>query len=263
MKETGEFETMIVVPAAISLTAVAAGATTVIRGSTHSRATLWGPILWRGPSGPGCSKVALTFDDGPTDGPTQDVLELLAKLNVKATFFVIGKHVQQHPALLRQVQSAGHLIANHTFDHPHHGYLSGSRYWMDQIEKTNRVIEDAVGERPVYFRSPMGVRTWRTTGAVHAAGMSFVTWTRRALDGLPTTADRIVQRMVCGAAAGDILLLHDGIEAGAKRVPQATIDALPRILSALRESGLEPVRLDELCEGRGCRAGNSHGPNKK
>ena len=92
----------------------------------------------------------------------------------------------------------------------------------------------------------MGVRTWRTTGAARDAGLTFITWTRRALDGLPATAEHICDRLIPTAAAGDILLLHDGIENGAKRNPQATVEAIPRIVAALRQRGLEPVRLDEL-----------------
>jgi peptidoglycan/xylan/chitin deacetylase (PgdA/CDA1 family) len=240
---------MIILPATIAFVGATVGVTAVLRASTHSRATLWGPVLWRGPvgpGGPGCNKVALTFDDGPTEGVTEPVLDALDKLNVKATFFVIGQHAEKCPQLLKKVHDAGHLIANHTFGHSHYGYLHGAAYWRDQIEKTNAVIQAVTGYRPTFFRSPMGVRTFRTTGEVRRQGMTFVTWSKRALDGLPTTADQICERLLPSAAAGDIYLLHDGIEAGANRNPQATVEAIPRIVSALRERGLEPVRLDEL-----------------
>ena len=174
------------------------------------------------------------------------MLETLERLEIRATFFVIGRHVQASPKLLQQVHEAGHLIANHTYDHSHTGYLHSTQYWLDQIERTGSAVEAVVGVRPRFFRTPMGVRTWRTTAAVRQSGVTLVTWTRRALDGLPTTADEICKRLLPGAAAGDILLLHDGIEPGAKRNPQATVEALPRIASALREQQLMPVRLDKL-----------------
>jgi peptidoglycan/xylan/chitin deacetylase (PgdA/CDA1 family) len=235
---------MSVLPAIISLTGVAAGVSTVIWASTHSRATLWGPVCWHG-SG---NRVALTFDDGPTPGTTDDVLAALAAVNAKATFFVIGKHVQQFPDILKRTHDAGHLIANHTFDHSHYMFLRGTEYWCQQIDKTNRAVEAVIGGRPRYFRSPMGVRTWRATRPLREAGQVFVTWSQRALDGLPTTADQICDRLIPATRPGDILVLHDGIEAGYKRNPAATVEAIPRIVSALRSRGIEAVRLDELLE---------------
>jgi peptidoglycan/xylan/chitin deacetylase (PgdA/CDA1 family) len=218
----------------------------ILRASTHSRARLWGPVCWRGPADTHRKNVAITFDDGPTHGMTEPVLDALEKLKVKATFFAIGRHAVAHPQLLRKVHDAGHLIANHTFDHSHYGYLRGVAYWREQIEKTNAAIEVVTGYRPTFFRSPMGVRTFRTTSAVREEKMTFVTWSRRALDGLPTTADQICHRLLPCASAGDIFLLHDGVEAGAKRSPAATVEAIPRIVEGVRQRGLEPVRLDEL-----------------
>jgi peptidoglycan/xylan/chitin deacetylase (PgdA/CDA1 family) len=235
---------MSVLPQIVSLTGAAAAVSTVIWASTHSRATLWGPVCWHG-SG---NRVALTFDDGPTPGSTEDVLTALAAVKTKATFFVIGNHVRRFPELLKRVHDAGHLIANHTFDHPHNMFLRGTRFWREQIESTNCEIEKVIGAKPKYFRSPMGVRTWRAARPLRESGQVFVTWSLRALDGLPTTAEQICDRLIPHTKAGDILVLHDGIEPGYKRNPEATVQAIPRIVAALRSRGLEPVRLDELLE---------------
>src|ERR1700743_576148 len=85
-------------------------------GTFVPRGQLWGPVIWKGTSG-GPPRVALTFDDGPTAGATDRVLDLLADLNVRAAFFVIGRNVEREPDLLRRIDAEGHLIGNHTYDH--------------------------------------------------------------------------------------------------------------------------------------------------
>jgi peptidoglycan/xylan/chitin deacetylase (PgdA/CDA1 family) len=85
-------------------------------GTFVPRGQLWGPVVWKGSSdGPG--RVALTFDDGPTAGATDRVLDLLAELNVKAAFFLIGRNVEREPDLARRIVADGHLVGNHTYDH--------------------------------------------------------------------------------------------------------------------------------------------------
>jgi peptidoglycan/xylan/chitin deacetylase (PgdA/CDA1 family) len=227
-------------PAAIA----AAGAGLVIHGSTSARSSLWGPVHWRGPTNTG--KIAVTFDDGPTPGATDDVLDVLKSLGVPATFFVIGRNAAASPGLLRRIDAEGHLIGNHSYDHSHYGFFRGRRYWEDQLERTSATVAGVIGKRPRLFRPPIGVRTWRVTRAVRRGGYSLVNWSRRGYDGVPTTAERVRERLVGRTVAGDIVLLHDGTEPGGERNPAATVEALPAIVASARDRGLSWVRLDEL-----------------
>ncbi|MEO6434492.1 MAG: polysaccharide deacetylase family protein [Tepidisphaeraceae bacterium] len=204
----------------------------------------WGPVVSRGPAGSG--RIALTFDDGPTPGATDRVLDLLAGANILATFFVVGDNVRQHPDLLRRVHDEGHQIANHSYDHPHFGVFRRWPYWEREIRRTDETIESVVRLRPAIFRPPMGIKTWHTTRAARQCGHKVVTWSRRAIDGLPTTPNRIVERL-SGIRDGDIVLLHDGVEPHARHTDRsATINALTPLLERIKERGLAPVRLDQL-----------------
>ena len=208
------------------------------------RCTWWGPLVWRG-TDQGPPRVALTFDDGPLRGATDRVLDVLAELGVKAAFFVIGARAEAHPELLRRMHDDGHLIGNHTFDHPAAGFLRGPIFWRKQLARTDSAIERAIGLRPRLFRPPVGFKnpfSARAAGRRHVV----VTWTRRAMDGVSTTPGRILRRVVPAARPGEILLLHDGISPQSRRDPSVTLRALAPLILGLRRRGIEPARLDEL-----------------
>jgi peptidoglycan/xylan/chitin deacetylase (PgdA/CDA1 family) len=203
----------------------------------------WGPVIARGPRT--SREVALTFDDGPHPGGSAPILDLLAELDVQATFFVVGREVQRYPQLVKRMHDEGHLVGNHSFDHRGWSFVRGRRYWQDQIDRTDEAIEGAIGVRPHLFRPPLGMKTlhsMQAAGRHHAT----VTWSRRALDGIATTSSRILRRLLPRARPGDILLLHDGVSPQSRRDPTATVGALRPLVTGLRDRGLEPVRLDQL-----------------
>jgi peptidoglycan-N-acetylglucosamine deacetylase len=210
------------------------------------RSQLWCRLISRGRTDR--PRVALTFDDGPVAGATDRVLDILAEMNVKATFFVIGCNVERSPELLRRIDSQGHLVGNHSFEHLHWGFARGRGYWVQELQKTNALIEQLIGKRPALFRPPMGIKTWRIASAARRQGQQIITWSRKARDGVITTPDEIVTRLTQDVGPGDILALHDGIDPQRRRNPQPTLDALRRVIDRLKERGLEPVRLDELIQ---------------
>jgi peptidoglycan/xylan/chitin deacetylase (PgdA/CDA1 family) len=124
--------------------------------------------------------------------------------------------------------------------------MRGTRYWRREVHACDEILAQILGQPPTLFRPPMGVKTWHTTRAAREAGHPVVTWSRRAMDGLPTTPQRILSRL--GAAeAGEILLLHDGVEPHAPHADRtATIESIRPLVDRLRSRGLEPVRLDAL-----------------
>ncbi|MFN0134063.1 MAG: polysaccharide deacetylase family protein [Phycisphaerales bacterium] len=208
------------------------------------------PVVWRG-SREGRPRVALTFDDGPWPEGTGPILDELGELGVSAGFFVIGANVARWPDLVARMHREGHLVGNHSYDHSHLGVMRRGRYWLDQLRRTDEAIERAGVPRPTLFRPPMGHKTWRMSLALRTAGQRAVTWSLGARDGIPTTTERILGRVVPRARAGDIIVLHDGLEPkaqGGNRNVSATVRAVRPLVEGLRARGLEPTGLGELID---------------
>jgi peptidoglycan/xylan/chitin deacetylase (PgdA/CDA1 family) len=121
-------------------------------------------------------------------------------------------------------------------------------YWGYQLGRTNYLIERITGERPRYFRPPVGLKTPLVAVAARREGMRMVTWSRRGRDGVNTTAERIVERLAEPVRGGDIVTLHDGVDPHGRREVGATIAALGPILQRWRERGVVLERLDWVIE---------------
>ncbi len=194
---------------------------------------------------PGSRKLALTYDDGPNEAATPQLLDVLARHNVKATFFVLGRFVQQKPEIVRALASAGHTIGNHSWDHPRLIFASNAEL-RRQIEQTQSAIFDACGVTPTLFRPPYGGRRPGTLDAVRALGLEPVMWNVTCYDWKPTTADKVfahAQRQIRG---GDVILMHDGDQAcmGADR--SHTVEATDRIVAHYKAQGFEFVTIPEM-----------------
>jgi peptidoglycan/xylan/chitin deacetylase (PgdA/CDA1 family) len=213
--------------------------------TVHPRSSFWGQVHYRAAAAT-AEGFALTFDDGPTRDSTAAVLDLLRELKVPATFFVIGINARSSPDLLVRMRDEGHLIANHSWNHARMGMFRGRRYWDRQIRDTNAIIEQTIGRTPAMFRPPLGAKTWCAMGAAAAQGQAVIAWSRRGVDGIATTPQRVLNRLVPHTRKGDVLLLHDGAEPQRRRNPAATIDALKPLILGLRDRGLSPVPLDRL-----------------
>jgi peptidoglycan/xylan/chitin deacetylase (PgdA/CDA1 family) len=162
------------------------------------------------------AEFALTFDDGPNDPWTPKLLDLLARHNVRATFFLIGKYVRQRPDLVREIRDAGHLIGNHTVTHPRLAVQSPHRV-REELAGCNAAIEDVLGAPVQFFRPPHGSRRPDVLRAARDLGLRAVMWNAMGFDWrLNTTADRIAANLERGIARnqqrgrGSTLLLHDG-----------------------------------------------------
>ena len=191
---------------------------------------------------PNASTIALTFDDGPTEPTTAQILDLLGEHHVTATFFVIGRNVQSAPKLVRRMAEEGHAIGNHSWDHHHFGICSGRTYWHDQIQRTNQIVFDTTGVRPTLFRPPMGFKTWHLVAAVRALGMQMVGWSLRAFDTREMPPETIARRIIGSLRGSQIIMLHDGLEpARVQASQQATAIALPAILQQIHARGFSLV----------------------
>jgi len=193
-------------------------------------------------------KVALTFDDGPGNNFTPEILKILKKYNVKATFFVVGKRAKKHPALCRQILREGHEIGNHTYSHANliaktPGQISR------EIQRGGAAIFEATDKMPKYFRPPYGVYNRIVKRIAAREGYTFVLWNVRTFDSsmTPRTKRSIIKKTKNLAKSGDIILLHDSKSRLKSMVDRkVTVNALPEIIENLRSKGLKPVTLSEL-----------------
>jgi len=212
--------------------------------ATYAVRSQWlGPTIWRGRTD--TNEVALTFDDGPGEN-TEELLEALRELKVKATFFMIGQSVKQHPRVARQVAEAGHEIGNHSYSHPIFLYRSGNET-RQQLWRTQQAITDTTGVRPRFARPPCGVRTPAYFAATRDLNLQTIQWSDTGFDWKQRAAKRIARDAVRNAGAGSIILLHDG-DSALKRNRKQTIAAVPLIISELRARGLSVAPLHRLLE---------------
>ncbi|MCK5800769.1 MAG: polysaccharide deacetylase family protein, partial [Deltaproteobacteria bacterium] len=194
--------------------------------------------------------VALTFDDGPYRGrgQTRRILAILRRAHVKATFFVLGRLARRYPDLLRHIHDEGHLIANHSWDHPRRQTRAG---WISQLTRTERAIRAAGVAPSRYYRPPHGITNTLVRRVCAKLGYTIVLYTLLSSDWRRPGVAPLVRQVTRRLHDGGIVVLHDG---GGNRTQ--TIEALPGIIQGLRARGLEPVRLDRLLEGgakrRGC-----------
>jgi peptidoglycan/xylan/chitin deacetylase (PgdA/CDA1 family) len=181
--------------------------------------------------------VALTFDDGPWPDTPQFV-RVLERDKVPATFFMIGRQVAGHRALLRRELADGDALGNHSFTHPDLVRAGGV---AAQLSETSRAIERAAGYRPCIFRPPFGSYDASVVGAALAQGMTTVVWDVDPRDWARPGTAAIVTRVLDAVRNGSVVLMHDG---GGPR--QQTLAALPQIIKALRRRGFAFRTVPEL-----------------
>ncbi len=181
-------------------------------------------------------RIALTFDDGP--GPeTPLLLDVLAKHQVSATFFMIGEQVAAFPETVRRIQAAGHSIGNHTWSHPNL-MLKSPQSTEAEFARTQKEIVAITGVMPQTFRPPFGFRAPWTHRAAVGQGLRQVLWSLNPRDFQQPGAQVIVSRVKEAVANGEIILLHDGRAA----CPQ-TIEAVDILIPWLKEQGYQFVTL--------------------
>ncbi|MEN6521499.1 MAG: polysaccharide deacetylase family protein [Armatimonadota bacterium] len=188
----------------------------------------------------GGDKIALTFDAGASSRPTPALLKILASKDVRATFFLTGKWVEDNRELTRQIAAAGHEIGNHTYSHPDLRKLTDDEI-REQLVKTEELVQSAAGvsTKPL-FRAPFGARDSRVLSVARDEGYRSVYWTVDSWDAFKKgiTAAEIEERVLDRSQAGSIILMHCG--------SGPTVEALSEIIDELRAKGYELVTVSEL-----------------
>lgn len=183
-------------------------------------------------------QFALTFDDGPNPAATPYLLEVLARHQVRATFFLIGQWVRLEPGLTRAIAAAGHAIGNHTQHHPWLPRLRSAQIHQE-LSECNRELEDVLGQAVTLFRPPHGARRPAVFRSAHRLGLTTVQWNVIAGDWNPHPPVELLRRIERGHARnlrhdrGTMVVLHDGSQAmlGAPRMP--TVEAVDLLLGRL------------------------------
>jgi peptidoglycan-N-acetylglucosamine deacetylase len=182
------------------------------------------------------NEIALTYDDGPNDIVTERLLEVLARHNVRATFFLIGRYVRQRPQIARAIAASGHLIGNHTMTHPWLAWQSTARV-RQELADCNAILEDTLGAPIRYFRAPHGARRPAVLRIARSLGLTPVQWNIIAKDWLPVGAEAIEARVVRGITRNQQqnrasnIVLHDGGQAGLGQPRLPTVEATNLLLS--------------------------------
>ncbi len=213
----------------------------------HPRATVFGPTVWRGPATR--SAVALTFDDGPHPEHTSRIARILDAYQAKATFFCIGKRVEQHRATAKALHEAGHELQNHTYSHGFGRDLFSASLLQADLERCQEVLGALTGRASRYYRPAIGIRNPPVHAAARALGLTVVTWTFAARDGVFPFTPRRASSLARRAASGSILALHDGDSYLSSSLREQTVRNLPLLLTRLRERGFAFETLTELLLG--------------
>lgn len=176
--------------------------------------------------------VALTIDDGPHPRHTPDVLALLEKHGIRATFFLIGENAAARPDLVREIAARGHRIGNHTWSHPDLRHLPDDAQVRDELTRTSDLLAGITGKSPAWFRAPGGDWAPRTLRTSRELGMRPMGWTVDPEDWAEPGTEVILGRLTKEMRPGAIVLTHDG---GGDR--SQTVAALARFLPSLIDSG--------------------------
>ena len=182
--------------------------------------------------------IAMTFDDGPSATLTPKLLDLLAAHHIKATFFVIGENVAEHPEIVARAAREGHEIANHSWSHPNFGKMSDESV-RRQLQQTDDAIKSATGNRPTLLRPPYGSITTREKRWIHDEfGYDIILWDVDPYDWKRPGPAVVRARILKETRPGSIVLSHD--------IHPGTIEAMPSTFDELEAKGFKFVTVSEL-----------------
>lgn len=208
----------------------------VAYGSAVLSAQFFLPVRYQGSEE--SNSVALTFDDGPIAGRTEEILRILDSHSVRAAFFCIGNRVEANPELIKRIHESGHLIGNHSYWHRATFDLQSGATIQDELTNTDNAILKAIGVKPALFRPPYGVTNPMVAWAVKKGGYKAIGWSVRSFDTVIKDTDLLMKRITRSLKGGDVILLHD--------YSNSTLEILPELLNHIKKVGLKIVRVDQL-----------------
>ena len=199
------------------------------------------------------NEVAMTIDDGPDPVVTPQVLDILERYAVHATFFCVGDKVARYPDLCREIVRRGHALENHSQHHRHTFAFLGYSGFMRELQAAQDTLAAIAGERPMFFRAPAGLRNPLLDPVLHRLGLQLASWSVRGFDTRIGDAERVKSRLLRGLRPGAILLLHDGNAALTSAGIPVILEVLPAVLAAAATADLHFVTLRQAggdCKSR-------------
>jgi len=190
-------------------------------------------------------QLALTYDDGPNDPHTLRLLEVLAKHSVHATFFVIGRYVQQRPDFVREISRAGHTVGNHTFTHPLLTFKSEPDI-KRELSECHAALQDAIGEPSNLFRPPFGGRRPAVLRVARTLGLEPIMWNVTGYDWNAPPASVIERKVGDRICGGDVILLHDGGHKQMSADRSQTVIATDCLIRRYKLEGYEFVTIPQM-----------------
>ena len=233
-------------PLGAALCATAVVATAVAAAGLPAAAPVFGPgraLLHLDDRLADTSLAALTFDDGPHPQGTPALLDMLDRLDVKATFFLVGEQVAQRPGLAGEIAARGHTVGLHSYTHRVATWLT-PRAFRDEMDRSAAVITEATGRSPDLYRPPRGILTYGALAEVRRRGLHPVLWAADGRDWRASaTPESICSRISRRLRGGEVVLLHDSDFYSSPGAYEHTLAAVPLLLSAMEAKGLSPVPL--------------------
>lgn len=211
----------------------------------HTRHIDWASIF-RGEvilHGPARKEVALTFDDGPDDVWTPRILDVLSRHGVKATFMCVGQRIQRNPQVFQRIVGEGHVVGNHSWDHPNLTKISIEEV-RTEVHQTENEMERLAGVRPNFFRPPYGALNADVIREIMSLHYKIILWNVDSLDWAGLTAHQVTANILAHVGPGSIVLQHSA--GGAGESLEDTVAALPGIIRTLRQEGYRFRTVSEL-----------------
>lgn len=182
-------------------------------------------------------KIAITFDDGPTEFTSQ-VLDILQQYNAKATFFCIGTQIEKQPEIFKRIITEQHIVGNHSYSHSNSiGFFSTEKV-IQEIQQNDELIQSVIGTKPKFYRPPFGVTNPKIARALAVTQHHVIGWNNRSLDTVIHEEGKILNRIKKKVNPGGIILLHD--------TSFKTVHVLEQLLLFLQSENYEVTPLDEL-----------------
>ncbi len=187
---------------------------------------------------PASAGAVLTFDDGPDPGCTPQVVEALGRAGARATFFVLGQHVEESPQLIGEMVAAGHEVALHGMTHRRHDLLDREEAEAE-LTRGIEAIERAGGRRPAWYRPPFGASSPLLAELCEKLGLGLAYWSAWGQDWEESSGERVAGLVRRDLRPGAIALLHDSPRYAQRRSGKATVEAIPLIAAAAAAEGIE------------------------
>lgn len=183
-------------------------------------------------------EIAISFDDGPSQQYTPDILRLLKEEDVKAAFFCIGKHIPGNEPILKQAVTEGHIIGNHSYTHHFWFDMFNAGQMLGDLQMMDHEMKRATGLQPKLFRPPYGVTNPNLKKAIINGDYTAVGWNVRSMDTVIRDEKKLLNKVISSLKPGAVFLFHD--------TSKATVNMLPGFIKEVKNRGYTIVPLDKL-----------------